>query len=946
MIEGARQLPTMHVSVRVPWHDSRWAGTVCANPRGNTSCLILPRIAETKDDEFETGIAGEPWDAEGERLPACAPERGAFMAPFGYCRRTRHPYSNIGDRDGKLYAHFRETVFRHAPYSSATVPFGWVMKEDDGVPARARLYQIGFKAELEPNLSFPTPWVQERRNQLAMLDTFFGAITPEQSLVFFYAKKTPLIDDGRRVIVGVGRVLKVDPHVEYMYDRHAPADAMRCVLWERNLHHSIRPTMQDGFLLPYHDLIDLAAKDTSIDLGSLVLRAPDEHWSAFSMGAEHVTHDQAITVLLACASVVERVEKVVTGHWHGARSWIDAQLNRIWRLRGAFPGLGSALTAFGLTHGTLVAHAIGQLLHADGAQDIRDPWPLIAKVLHDPELLPPDLAATVGPSAAKLWDSLKPERRALLQLLARFEITADQATRWFVPEERERAGIAAPDADIIANPYLCFELDRGRIDPISVTTVDRGLFPDPAVTSAVPVPQPSGCAEAIDPRRVRGLCVATLDHAAGEGHTVLPQSWLVQRVRDLDVVPQCAIGGDWVDAFGSTLLTRLTAGKIADGAPAWQLNEYARSRELISARVRRRLAGKRHAGQHDWRSLIDAQLPPFSDATDPETEELGRREKASALEEIYRSRFSVLIGPAGTGKTSLLTALLSVPSVTDGGVLLLAPTGKARVQMQRRAESAQAFTLAQFLLSLGRYDPPTGRYEITDASNRERGFKTVVIDESSMLTEDQLAATLDAIETTSVERLILVGDPRQLPPIGAGRPFADIVRFLQGEGAGPSSEARRGFAELRIVRRQTEQAQAVGSSPAARDDIILSRWFGGEAPDAGADEAWDRLGAGKAIGIRAVRWEADTDLQAKLLAELKATISAIAERAGATEESEEAAFEISLGGRPFKDAVYFNLSRSDKDANGDERRCGGEELMSRLGKFFRPSARGRLASTG
>ena len=287
------------------------------------------------------------------------------------------------------------------------------------------------------------------------------------------------------------------------------------------------------------------------------------------------------------------------------------------------------------------------------SQEIRDPWPLVDKVLHDPELLPPDLAATVGPSAAKLWDSLKPERRALLQLLARFEITADQATRWFVPEERERAGIAAPDADIIANPYLCFEAGP-RAHRSDLRNYRRSWpLPRPAVTSAVPVPQPSRCAEAIDPRRVRGLCVATLDHAAGEGHTFLPQSWLVQRVRDLDVVPQCAIGGDWVDAFGSTLLTRLTAGKMADGAPAWQLNEYARSRELISARVRRRLAGKRHAGQHDWRSLIDAQLPPFADATDPETEELGRREKASALEEIYRSRFSVLIGPAGTGKTSL-----------------------------------------------------------------------------------------------------------------------------------------------------------------------------------------------------------------------------------------------------------------------------------------------------
>ena len=156
---------------------------------------------------------------------------------------------------------------------------------------------------------------------------------------------------------------------------------------------------------------------------------------------------------------------------------------------------------------------------------------------------------------------------------------------------------------------------------------------------------------------------------------------------------------------------------MADGAPAWQLAEYKRLRELISTRVKRRLAGKRHSGDHNWRELIDKQLPPFSLARDPETEELARREKAKALEEIYRSRFSVLIGPAGTGKTSLLTALLSLPAVTNGGVLLLAPTGKARVQLQKRATSAQAYTLAQFLLGFGRYEPSTGNYLVTDAAN-------------------------------------------------------------------------------------------------------------------------------------------------------------------------------------------------------------------------------------
>jgi len=41
---GARQLPTHHITIRVPWHDNGWSGNVCSQPLANTSCLVLPRI--------------------------------------------------------------------------------------------------------------------------------------------------------------------------------------------------------------------------------------------------------------------------------------------------------------------------------------------------------------------------------------------------------------------------------------------------------------------------------------------------------------------------------------------------------------------------------------------------------------------------------------------------------------------------------------------------------------------------------------------------------------------------------------------------------------------------------------------------------------------------------------------------------------------------------------
>ena len=57
-----------------------------------------------------------------------------------------------------------------------------------------------------------------------------------------------------------------------------------------------------------------------------------------------------------------------------------------------------------------------------------------------------------------------------------------------------------------------------------------------------------------------------------------------------------------------------------------------------------------------------------------------------------------------------------------------------------------------------------------------------------MLTEEMLASLIDALK--GVERLILVGDPRQLPPIGAGRPFVDIVDQLAPENVESMFPAR------------------------------------------------------------------------------------------------------------------------------------------------------------
>jgi len=237
MIAGARRLPPQHLSIRVPSHDSGWNGTVCARPSSNTACRSLARIAESKDDTAENGVAGCAFaDLAPTKLPACVEERAGFMASTPLTLTKRHAYvKSSADSHGR----FAPTSCTTQPFSAACIPFRWILTKE--CPELVERYGLGFQPDREPELSFNTAWVQERANQLVLLDTFFGAVRPEEALCFFYAKDTPLSSSSARVIVRVGLVRSVGEHVEYEYTTPIEQAPLRGVLWERNIEHSIRP---------------------------------------------------------------------------------------------------------------------------------------------------------------------------------------------------------------------------------------------------------------------------------------------------------------------------------------------------------------------------------------------------------------------------------------------------------------------------------------------------------------------------------------------------------------------------------------------------------------------------------------------------------------------------------------------------------------------------------
>lgn len=287
-------------------------------------------------------------------------------------------------------------------------------------------------------------------------------------------------------------------------------------------------------------------------------------------------------------------------------------------------------------------------------------------------------------------------------------------------------------ATVLANPYLIFERDEAAADRVSFGVIDRGA-PAEAVRPPAPLEHPTQMTDAIDKRRVRALMVHLLEDAIGDGgHTVVPRSWLVQRALAAPLEPKCAIDEDVIAINSAWLADVLAEGKTGD-EPAYKLRRYAVARDMISTAIRKRIGAKRHGLTHNWGSLVDAELGAFpASEADRKDEERARREKAAALQQIAQSRFSVLVGPAGCGKTTLLRLLCELPQVSERKVLLLAPTGKDRMRLEEATgRLGQGKRFAQFLQGLDRYDGASGRYYWNPAAPREKGYRTVIVDESS-----------------------------------------------------------------------------------------------------------------------------------------------------------------------------------------------------------------------
>ena len=226
-------------------------------------------------------------------------------------------------------------------------------------------------------------------------------------------------------------------------------------------------------------------------------------------------------------------------------------------------------------------------------------------------------------------------------------------------------------------------------------------------------------------------------------HTCLPKDNLIQRVSELLSKPEAEVG-QTISANEDALIYGNRKNKVVVATKA----SAARDEELVKSL-------NRISKNYSSFSKKDERKVSVLEVDDGITLS---KEQNDAINLAVNNPVCLITGGPGSGKTTILEALVSSLEDRDAKVRICAPTGKAA---KRISENPY----------LDRFKPSTIHMYLAQAEGAK--FDVMIVDEASMIDIELMLQLITSLPTGC--SLVLVGDADQLPPVGAGQPFKDFL---------------------------------------------------------------------------------------------------------------------------------------------------------------------------
>lgn len=246
-------------------------------------------------------------------------------------------------------------------------------------------------------------------------------------------------------------------------------------------------------------------------------------------------------------------------------------------------------------------------------------------------------------------------------------------------------------------------------------------------------------------------------NASNNGHVYLPQQKLIPAAAQLLEVSEEKVEA----AIAALLAGRQLVANSRDGRTCLYLRKYYEAEKEI--------AEKLDLIDRMGETLSDDNVNRFIEMIELEDGITYATLQKKAIRYAVTHGVMVLTGGPGTGKTTVIKAVLRIFDSMHRNVSLAAPTGRAAKRMSE-ATQREAKTIHR-LLEMEYSDDNEPKFH-RDNNNR-LDEDVLIIDEASMIDTQLMASLLKAVKPGA--HLILIGDADQLPSVGAGNVLNDII---------------------------------------------------------------------------------------------------------------------------------------------------------------------------